>query len=561
MNYDLIVVGSGNGACGFLSKYLQSVGVEKQQILVLEEGENFFNTGNITHQNNWTKSYAEREIFKLHNAVTKKGTPVITGRAHIMGGGGSINYSMIHESNSWLTENIGRSTQYWDDTKESLNRMFHRKDSRKSRSPLTCSLLEVLKNGGFHPSTDFSENIPNLSLSNTGRGVFHEFPTQFNVFGQRTNSGVSLIDWTSDHLEIKTHHRVSELLFQEDSNGKKRCIGAKATHTYTGATINFLLKPENGKIVMCAGAGTPQILMHSKEALQNVSIGKGVSDHILIPLGIYVLRDNVELSGRDVYQPVFATNKVSVAGSEVMEGVYSLEFFAGTLERLIFFMSHLYLAILLPNIVKTMVVKYPSLFSIIKKSLRVLLEIPIFLFKTYQKSIRFLTGGNVKELKLITAIVKFNPVKNGSYHPNSSKARIQLDFFSETESGINADQLFARKAIEENLDMINQLGDQPSYLIRLLMRVLVGFPYYKNEVSDFVHRYSKAFLLSQQHLAGGCLFGSAIGRGDENHKDTGKLNGCCNVFVADLSAAPLPRVSTQMTAYLIGYHVAQSMTD
>ncbi|MGD1853924.1 MAG: hypothetical protein ACFB2W_06685 [Leptolyngbyaceae cyanobacterium] len=56
--YDMIIVGSGNGACGFLSKYLDKDDLSSK-ILVLEAGKAFFDTSDITHQNSWAKSYAE----------------------------------------------------------------------------------------------------------------------------------------------------------------------------------------------------------------------------------------------------------------------------------------------------------------------------------------------------------------------------------------------------------------------------------------------------------------------------------------------------------------------
>ena len=52
--YDFVVVGSGNGACAFLRQYLKCS--SRGRILVLEEGENFFETSDITHQRNWTKA-------------------------------------------------------------------------------------------------------------------------------------------------------------------------------------------------------------------------------------------------------------------------------------------------------------------------------------------------------------------------------------------------------------------------------------------------------------------------------------------------------------------------
>ncbi|BDM82675.1 hypothetical protein [Acaryochloris marina] len=84
-DYDVIVVGSGNGACAFLRQYLAAS--TNQKILVLEEGDNFFETSDITHQRNWTQSYAEENIFKLHNAHTPDNLPILSGRACTMGGG------------------------------------------------------------------------------------------------------------------------------------------------------------------------------------------------------------------------------------------------------------------------------------------------------------------------------------------------------------------------------------------------------------------------------------------------------------------------------------------
>ncbi|NEP81890.1 MAG: choline dehydrogenase, partial [Okeania sp. SIO3B3] len=118
--YDLIIIGSGNGACAFLSHYLARAednarAEENPRVLVLERGDNFFNTSDITHQINWTKSYAEGNIFKLHNALTPDGKPIVSGWACTMGGGSSINYTMIHESSSWLTEHLGHNESYWND--------------------------------------------------------------------------------------------------------------------------------------------------------------------------------------------------------------------------------------------------------------------------------------------------------------------------------------------------------------------------------------------------------------------------------------------------------------
>ena len=74
---------------------------------------------------------------------------------------------------------------------------------------------------------------------------------------------------------------------------------------------------------------------------------------------------------------------------------------------------------------------------------------------------------------------------------------------------------------------------------------------------SITNNFAKNTLLSEQHLAGGCIFGTVLDKGTKDPSNTGKVIGTENVFVADLSAVPLPRVSTQMTAYLVGHHVGK----
>ncbi len=66
--------------------------------------------------------------------------------------------------------------------------------------------------------------------------------------------------------------------------------------------------------------------------------------------------------------------------------------------------------------------------------------------------------------------------------------------------------------------------------------------------------------MSEQHLAGGCLFGKVIDKGEEDPLATGRVFDTTNIYVADLSTVPLPRVSTQMTAYVIGHHVGKQVS-
>jgi len=57
---DLILVSSGNGACGFLSHYLERTDNKDARVLVLERGKcSFFYTSDVTHQSQWTRSFVE----------------------------------------------------------------------------------------------------------------------------------------------------------------------------------------------------------------------------------------------------------------------------------------------------------------------------------------------------------------------------------------------------------------------------------------------------------------------------------------------------------------------
>ncbi|WP_434688133.1 GMC oxidoreductase [Pseudanabaena minima] len=533
--YDVIVIGSGNGACGFLSHYIQQK--TGQRIAVVEEGDDFFNTSYITHQRNWTQSYAEDDIFKLHKATTLDGVPIISGRACTMGGGGSINYTMIHESSEWLTTNIGKTVAYWEDLKKELNEKFAREDPSKTQSVITKHILDMARKCEFEDSTNITCNIPDYKEGKAK--LLHQFPTQFDQFGQRTHSGVSLVDWSC--VDLKTQCKVTKIEFEtDDATSKERCVSVVMNNLKTGELESLYLS-QYGKLILCAGSATPNLLYAHKELLQNNAIGEHVSDHILFPLGVYILPKEVakNILPQDVYVPVFATTICKLDMQE-QSTVCCFDFFAGNFEKLWFFIAHLYLAFLLPNFLKKLVISRPWLFSKIKC--------------TVMKFVKKINGVfKFEQINLVTAIVKFTPSTDGAYINNGDD--ITLGFFAQDGN----DEKVAKKVIEENLEFVNKLGDQPHPIFKWIFRYFTKIPYEKKQVKDYVDIYSKNFLLSEQHLSGGCLFGKAIDSGAITQTDTGKLNGSSNVYVADLSTVPLPRISPQMTAYLIGYHVAKML--
>ncbi|NJM67443.1 MAG: choline dehydrogenase [Acaryochloris sp. RU_4_1] len=553
MVYDFIVVGSGNGACGFLSRYLDSQAAG--QVLVLEEGENFFYSSDIAHQLNWLKSFAEGRLFKLHNALTPQNIPIISGRACTMGGGGSINYTMIHESSEWLSAHVGQSVEYWQDLKQSLNQRFKRNDPAEDLSPMTQQVLQAAEPFGFRRIEDAIAHIPNHPEQD-GK-LLHLFPTLFNPFGQRTHSGVSIVDWFDHRITLKTQCRVKELQLETTETGELQCVAVNVDNLLAETTESFSLA-EGGSIILCAGADTPRLLLPYKQDLGNGEIGQQVSDHILLPLGLYLPKTGIKTTPKDNYVPVFATtiwqDQLSAEAT-----VCTFDFFAGEFDRLLFLVSHLFLALLLPNSIKRLVVKNPWLFYFTKNAVRILIQVITFLINGVRIAWNWLTGKpSQQELELVTAILKFKPSSAGYYTEDGS--RIILNFFDQDpQTHFNQDKTIATTVIKNHMDFLNALGDQPHWLVKGLVRLLTQIPYSQDQVESYVDTYSRKFLLTEQHLAGGCLYGTVLNQGLDHPQDTGKVYGATNIYVADLSSVPLPRVSPQMTAYLLGFHVAEQL--
>ncbi len=583
-SYDLIVIGSGNGACGFLSHYLAQ-SEESLRVLVLERGDSFFNTSDITHQINWTKSYAEGNIFKLHNALTPDERPIISGWACTMGGGGSINNTMIHESSSWLAQNLGHDESYWNQLKAELNAKFQRPDPTIRETPVTQHILQAGVAVGFAaPNPNHRiENIPNYqdyqNYSDNHAKQLYQFPTQFNSFGQRTNSGVSIVDWDDPRLELKTRCQVESLEFAPIATSADKAPAQEPQAQCVAVHIRVLDRDETdyiriplasgGKVILCAGAASPRLLIPHRQILQNQAIGQQVSDHIVLPLGIYLLNKNLKVSPKDIYGPVFATTVWQPdTGEQGTATVCCVDFFTGNFQKLWYIISHLYLAFLLPNCVKRIVLRTPWLFTVTKNAVRILISVVNFWINVGVGVIDLLNGRPwaPEKIELITAIVKYNPAQTGEYQDRDS--RITLGFFAEDEkqaqkqgrtSCFNQDKTVAKRVIAEQLHLMEQLGRKPPCIMWWIFRWFTKIPFTEEQVDRYVETYSRRFLLSEQHMAGGCLLGQALDRGEGDRYQTGKVNGSSNVYVADLSAVPLPRISPQMTAYLVGFHVAKQL--
>merc|ERR1712038_137274 len=381
----------------------------------------------------------------------------------------------------------------------------------------------------------------------------YSFPTQFNDFGQRTKSGVSLVDWDDKRINLKLFCEVKGLNIVEGT-----CQSVSVRNTDENEKCTFHVKA-GGKVILCGGSASPRLLMKSKE-LKNEYIGKFVKDHICMPLGVYVVSEKKSdnngklITPKDVYEAIFATTAVQTGKKGDEREVCTFDFFSGELERLAFMATSLYLAYIPWNWLKRILGEKPELFTALSNFLRGFLGFLIHLaniFYGLKDLITFQRWGSTK-IKLTTSLVKFRPFADGYYEEDDDK--IILGFFEDER-----DIAVAEEAIKANLCFLESLGNKPPKLLQAIFRFITKIPYERDQVKAYVENFSEKTLLSEQHLAGGCLFGKVIDLGQNDPSETGKVFDTTNVHVADLSTVPIPRVSTQMTAYLIGHFVGNQL--
>jgi len=551
--FDLIVVGSGNGACGFLGECLKHVPAD-YRVLVLEEGDNFFFTSDITHQNGWSKSYANGSAFTLHNAVTPNGRSVLAGRARTLGGGGSINYTMIHESSEWLVEQAGHDVAYWDNCKKELNASLNRPDPLKEgyQTPFADYIADNAQKSGYSAPNkdDMIQNIPSANESESKKRLYY-FPTQFDMFGSRTNSGVSLVKW--EQIKYRWNTTVTGLVIDEMTESNGRACNGVQTRSKEGARVTYKVKKDTGRVLLCGGSQSPRILLNTEELSGNEKIGQRVNDHICMPLGIYWVRgDKASVIGEtDNYESLFAEMVVEGENDKGQAETtnVTIDFFSGEVLRLVYLISSLYLCYVPFNGFKRLMGRFPIIYSVLSNTIRMLLTAVISLIELLGRLIPFLPSS----IKITTALIKFNASKEGYYE--RSGGRIVLRFFDDER-----DYAVAEEAINKNLAFLESNGVKPPLILRKLFQLLTKIPYRQGrQVRRYVRNFARKTLLSEQHLAGGCILGDVVDKGLEDSAKTGQVFGTSNLYVADLSIVPLPRVSTQMTAYLMGHHVAKQL--
>eukprot|EP00957_Ditylum_brightwellii_P202099 15328581-Ditylum_brightwellii.AAC.1 len=128
---------------------------------------------------------------------------------------------------------------------------------------------------------------------------------------------------------------------------------------------------------------------------------------------------------------------------------------------------------------------------------------------------------NATWIKITTSLVKFNAAMEGKYEMEDGQ--ITLRFFENEK-----DAAMAEESIKENLDFLESLGNKLPFLFRCIVRLITRIPYKKNEVKGYAKRFSEKTLLSEQHLAGGCVVGDVIDKGLQDPSETGKASSILN---------------------------------
>jgi len=588
IEYDIIVIGSGNGACGFLGEVQKYSHNDNLKILCLEEGRNFFSTSDLTHQNGWSKTYSSNEIYKTHNTVTPNNRSILAGRARTMGGGGSINYTMIYESSNWYVKNVGfGDIDYWNKCKHELGKSLDRPDPFEDgyRTPFAKIIEENSHTvGGYtKPSpSDMIENIPSFDPKNPKK--VYIFPTQFNQFGQRTNSSVSLVKWKD--VTLRWNSLVTGLIMEDedDDNDNDQIDGSDSNSTCTGVTVeNTLTKgtyttykvKKGGRIILACGSQSPRLLLDTDVlASKNEKIGARVNDHICMVGPIYIVKKMNQkiVSQTDNYESLFTISTLprTTDGDGDGDGddnydVVNIDYFSGELQSLAYLISSLFLSFVPFNNIKRLWGRFPWMFTLLSNTIRIILFVILYVFHGFMFIVDVLSCSGYTtiaerflSMTITTSLVKFNASREGYYEKKKGSTKIILKYFDTKDSN---DYIIANKAFTDNMDMLESNGCKPPILIRWLIRLFLKLPYKKGrQVQKYVKHFAHKTLLSEQHMAGGCIWGDVIDKGSlANPSVTGKVFNSTNIHVADLSTCPLPRVSTQMSAYLMGHHVGKQL--
>ena len=348
-----------------------------------------------------------------------------------------------------------------------------------------------------------------------------------------------------------------------------------------------------------------------------------MSDHTLINMGLYIVPHHIPISRRDIYMPVFAVKDydrpledtavaaningdLTAAGTSVPSSGFGMsalsqrirhsassrgrngangsqrgsdgaqhgadasrhtvvcfDFFSGHLNNMLYLIAHLYVALVFPNCIKRVLINNSWLYQLWQGIVRILvLSLQVlsqaYNTRTWQAIIAWAKRRLPRwlqpwfEFRLVTAILKFSPAEDGEYEfddTSTDRFGLRLPLFAQGDVHI------AENAVSDLMRLLGAAdGDsgvaELSPWTKAAHLLNIQLPVDQGDVPGYVQQCRTKFALTEQHLAGGC---------QRVVTDEGKYKHAENLFVADLSSITLPRISPQMTAYLIGVHVAKQL--
>jgi hypothetical protein len=275
--------------------------------------------------------------------------------------------------------------------KKELNASFDRPDPPKEgyQTPFATFIADNAEKAGYAPPNkdDMIQNIPSLNESQAKQVTF--FPTQFDMFGSRTNSDVSLVKW--QQIKYGWNTTVTGLVMDKKTDSNEIDCNGVQTRNHQGVNVTYNVKKNTGKVILCGGSQSPRILLNMEELAGNEKIGQRVNDHICIPLATYFIhKDKASIVGAtDNYESLFTetlfehtTDDRSDEGV-TEKSVVGIDFFSGDVLRLVYLISSLYMCFLPFNGFKRLMGRYPIIFTYLSNAIRMLLTAIISLIVWY----------------------------------------------------------------------------------------------------------------------------------------------------------------------------------
>ena len=293
--YDIVVVGAGNSACAYVSEILAAR--PDLRICMIERGSvpnpKYSDMGSWPNDTYDDDQGMIKPLPSSHNVRT----------ASVVGGGGSVNYTMIHETDAWLEENLGkpRGFQTWAEAKEHVARWLGVTESPlREVSPNVRHLFDQLQSWTLDPPPD-AGSVPTLCEDEEPR--FRPVHTVFDAKGKRRFNGWNAVDW--GRVTLLERIEVTELVMDASPDGAV-CRGLKARDHATGTRLVRWDLPSNTRVILAAQQQSVRLLRSHSHLLPPTvqeHLGKGIQDHISLPIFVSQARP---AEGRpDPYSPIF----------------------------------------------------------------------------------------------------------------------------------------------------------------------------------------------------------------------------------------------------------------